>query len=286
MRIAFFLLALAYLSISSASVAAFDLTKINRTIAKEPAYNSKPKYCLLVFGPEAKHRVWIVLDGDVVYIDRNGNGDLTEEGERLKEVRPAPQQQFPTVSLSLPGEKERQIHLQLSVQHIRFEGEEEEGPHPDVTIRIDGKEWRTYCEQFTNRPQEAPILHFDGPLSFLLSNQQQRTFVPGKTTNIVFHTGLPGLGKSTFTTRSARELVGAGAELVAEIEFPNKEPKRKPIRTWVTVPLDDTCDGNVFAGAVRVPEEAGFGTARMTVIRMPNLTPAVFLIPVEKDRRK
>jgi hypothetical protein len=28
-----------------------DLTKIDRTIAKEPAYKSKPKYCLLVFGP-------------------------------------------------------------------------------------------------------------------------------------------------------------------------------------------------------------------------------------------
>ena len=34
-----------------------DLTKIDRTIAKEPAYKSKPKYCLLVFGPEAKTRV-------------------------------------------------------------------------------------------------------------------------------------------------------------------------------------------------------------------------------------
>src|SRR5215468_22156 len=60
-----------------------DLTKIDRTIAKEPAYKSKPKYCLLVFGPEAKMRVWLVLDGDVLYVDRNGNGDLTEKGERV-----------------------------------------------------------------------------------------------------------------------------------------------------------------------------------------------------------
>src|SRR5262249_8147594 len=60
-----------------------DLTKIERTIAKEPAYKSKPKYCLLVFGPEAKTRVWLVLDGDTLYVDRNGNGDLTETGERF-----------------------------------------------------------------------------------------------------------------------------------------------------------------------------------------------------------
>ena len=62
---------------------AVDLTKIPRVIAKEPAYQGKPKYCLLVFGPEAKHRVWLVLDGDDLYVDRNGNGDLTEKGERF-----------------------------------------------------------------------------------------------------------------------------------------------------------------------------------------------------------
>src|SRR5262245_25190662 len=61
-----------------------DLTKIDRTIAKEPAYQSKsPSYGLLVFGPEAKSRAWVVLDGDVLYVDRNCNGDLTEEGKRL-----------------------------------------------------------------------------------------------------------------------------------------------------------------------------------------------------------
>jgi hypothetical protein len=53
-----------------------DLTKIDRTIAREPAFQSKPAYCLLAFGPAAKTRVWLVLDGDVLYVDRNGNGDL------------------------------------------------------------------------------------------------------------------------------------------------------------------------------------------------------------------
>ena len=52
-------------------------------IRKEPAYHSKPKYCLLAFGPEAKTRVWLVQDGDRLYVDRNGNGDLTEAGEKI-----------------------------------------------------------------------------------------------------------------------------------------------------------------------------------------------------------
>jgi hypothetical protein len=64
---------------------AADLTKIERQIAKEPAYQTKtPKYCLLVLGLDAKTRVWLVQDGDTLYVDRTGNGDLTEDGKRVK----------------------------------------------------------------------------------------------------------------------------------------------------------------------------------------------------------
>ncbi len=44
---------------------ASDLNKIERSILKEPVYKAKPRYCLLVFGPEARARVWLVLDGNV-----------------------------------------------------------------------------------------------------------------------------------------------------------------------------------------------------------------------------
>src|SRR2546423_744441 len=72
-----------WLVLSSTTFAA-DLSKVERTIAREPAYRSKaPRYCLLVFGPEAKTSVWLVQDGDTLYVDRNGNGDLTEEGEKV-----------------------------------------------------------------------------------------------------------------------------------------------------------------------------------------------------------
>src|SRR5437588_1748457 len=68
-----------------AGARATDLKKLNRGIVKEPAYVTKqPKYCLLVFGPQATTRVWLVADGDFLYVDRNGNGDLTEPGERVR----------------------------------------------------------------------------------------------------------------------------------------------------------------------------------------------------------
>jgi RNA polymerase sigma factor (sigma-70 family) len=71
---------------ASNAAGAARLARADRTIKKEPAYQGQPKYCLLVFGPQAKDRVWLVLDGDTLYVDRNGNGDLTEAGEHI----PAP----------------------------------------------------------------------------------------------------------------------------------------------------------------------------------------------------
>lgn len=67
-----------------AQVRGTDLSQIDRTIRKLPPLQSKtPEYCLLVFGPRAAKRVWLVHDCDVLYVDRNGNGDLTDPGERV-----------------------------------------------------------------------------------------------------------------------------------------------------------------------------------------------------------
>ena len=68
-----------------------DAAKLDRAIAKEPAYVAEPRYALFIFDPAGKFRVWCVLDKskkdlgayDVVYFDRNGNGDLTEAGEKF-----------------------------------------------------------------------------------------------------------------------------------------------------------------------------------------------------------
>jgi hypothetical protein len=59
-----------------------DASKLERKIAKEPRYESKaPWYCLLLFGAKAKAKVWMVLDGEKLYVDHNGTGDLTEPGK-------------------------------------------------------------------------------------------------------------------------------------------------------------------------------------------------------------
>ncbi|MHC5011936.1 MAG: hypothetical protein ACYTG6_13490 [Planctomycetota bacterium] len=68
-----------------------DFTTVERAIAKEPAYVAEPRYALFLFGPRAEAWMWAVLDKsdpelayyDVLYFDRNANGDLTEDDERI-----------------------------------------------------------------------------------------------------------------------------------------------------------------------------------------------------------
>ena len=50
---------LAGLFCGSAPLTLPDLSKVDRTIAKEPIYQTAPRYCLLVFGHEANTRVWL-----------------------------------------------------------------------------------------------------------------------------------------------------------------------------------------------------------------------------------
>src|SRR5215207_6276525 len=73
---------------------AADLTKVDRTLKKEPVYlSNSPRYGLLVFGPMAETRVLLVLDlgepwdkdssKNILYVDCNGDGDLTGPDERV-----------------------------------------------------------------------------------------------------------------------------------------------------------------------------------------------------------
>jgi hypothetical protein len=58
--------------------------------SKRLAYKAKPKYCLMVLGREARRRVWLVLDGDTLYVDRSGNSLLSPTNERQQILQGRP----------------------------------------------------------------------------------------------------------------------------------------------------------------------------------------------------
>ncbi|MHC4848464.1 MAG: hypothetical protein ACYTEG_08420, partial [Planctomycetota bacterium] len=68
-----------------ASPRPIDFDKIERRIERLPKLN-KPLYGLFLFGEK---KVWAVLDKsaetyDLLYIDRNADGDLTAKNERIQ----------------------------------------------------------------------------------------------------------------------------------------------------------------------------------------------------------
>jgi len=218
------------LTLCSAWLCAGDLTKIDRAIGKEPAYRSKPRYCLLVFGVETKTRVWLVLDGDVLYVDRNGNGDLTEKGERVEAVREKDgSRSFVVSELSARAGQSKYKQLMLLESSLAKH-------YWSVSLTIEGKGRQNGAAVFAERAAGAPILHFDGPLTMLLGIRQ---LVRGqKDSQVAAHLVTPGVGKNVFTFLN-HKAIPDNIHPTAEIEFPNKNPFGKPIK--VRLRLTERC---------------------------------------------
>jgi hypothetical protein len=147
---------------------AAELSQIDRTIAKGPKCQSKPKYCLLVFGLDAKTRVWLVLDGDVLYVDRNGTGNLTGEDEKVPRGNAQGQVPGSFACGDIVDVDGKTRYLELTVSGTSEEGE------MSVEINLDGKHGQSAGVdanghlQFADSPRGAPIIHFDGTLTMRL----------------------------------------------------------------------------------------------------------------------
>jgi hypothetical protein len=183
---------------------AADLTQVQRTIAKEPKYQGKPAYCLLVLGPEAKFRVWLVVDGAVLYVDRNGDGDLTGMDERV------------SATYNRDGDVGFRTGLsegpEGKAQHTLRVGHSKDGCY--VQLRLDKtRSWQLAGFDgpgplaFAARPLDAPIVHLLGPLTLQRFEPQSGSISPhlkplplvrGEVNNLAFSVGTPGLGAGTF----------------------------------------------------------------------------------------
>lgn len=223
---------------------AADLKKVERTIIKEPAYRSKsPQYCLLVFGLDTKTRVWLALDGETLYVDRNGNGDLTEAGEQAK-VRTTPDKDpahFEEVELP-GGDGRTKNKLQLAVWGWSdFQRGEKDHCEPSVHLTWGGRSYGAWGDEqsslvFASRPQDAPILHIDGPLQMGFETLWEWAWEKkGKDTyELYVGIGTKGLGKGAFV-HLKYDLVPKDVYPTAELEFPSRNPKDPPVRVPIVL---------------------------------------------------
>jgi hypothetical protein len=214
---------------SVTTVGAADLSSIKRVLKKGPHYRSNtPRYCLLVFGLEAETRVWLVLDGDRLYIDRNGNGDLTEEGECM-DKKPTLYDGKLSVDFAIgdvTAADGKTVYRGRALQEIMEDG----APMAFIFARSSsGKRLYTGRDasgrlRFAATPQQAPIVHIGGPLSMGLATQHRSVpiqFRCGEETELFASVGTPGVGAGSFLGLRHFE-VPEEKQPVAAIEFPNR----------------------------------------------------------------
>jgi hypothetical protein len=231
---------------------AADLAALPRTIAKEPTYTGKPVYCLLALGAEAKTRVWVVRDGDTVYVDRNGNGDLTEADEKVAGTSETDEADgmkntvtdFPLGDLPKVGDKTP--YSGLSLRRYLFVPASPKIPTTDmsvVSVTLNEVSTQSGAPTFAPKAADAPVLHLDGPLTIRIPPNEKDepcVFLKGGEgeQEITAQIGTAGLGARTWAALGY-ELVGDDVHPQAEITYPPAKAGGTPI--VVKFALDSRC---------------------------------------------
>ncbi len=157
-----------------------DFAKVDRTIGKLPKLSAqRPLYGLLLFGLNGQHRVWAVLDKtkaeseqyDVLYLDRNADGDLTAEDERIVAAKESTYAGKKATCFEVGDFRDPAsgaVHKEFKVTSaadsvrikVKWRGDK-------VTMGVFGPEHETY-QHFAESPRQAPILvpGYDRPFQF------------------------------------------------------------------------------------------------------------------------
>ncbi|HZU35941.1 MAG TPA: hypothetical protein VFA18_08535 [Gemmataceae bacterium] len=256
--------ALAIAASSMAAGAAFaGAGNIDRSIGKQPTYRTAPRYGLLVFGPKRGDRIWLVRDGDLLYVDRNGNGDLTDPGEKiLAENHPQ----------TLPEEERtysfnvgditvgRMTHKGLRVHFAPLALLPQGLPHLKAALQKNSKAMVAAIEvevdvpglrgggtggrlkfmagpvdlngvlQFGDSPKHAPVVNVGGLLEVTFF-MERPTLRAGRTSELTLVVGSPGVGAGTFATLAYEGTIPEEAKPTAEVRYQPSKPGEPPPRS-------------------------------------------------------
>jgi hypothetical protein len=228
-----------------------DLARIERKIAKEPTYAGKPSYCLLVFGAERKTRVWVVRDGNTVYVDRNGNGDLTEANEKVTGTTETDDSDdFKVVTTEfdlgdLAAIDGKTPYKGLWLRRYAIAPKQPGVPPTDATqlaVEIRETHSQSAGPKFAEKAADAPIAHLDGPLEIRMAPRADgKPLEYERETDghaYTFQIGTLGLGEGTWAPIGYDEIPD-DVHPVAEMTFPAAKKDAPPIVVKFT--LDDRC---------------------------------------------
>jgi hypothetical protein len=220
----------------SAAVEPPNLDKLDRTILKEPAYTAKePLYGLLVFGPKADKRVWMVFDKskadadrfDVLYVDRNADGDLTASDKRLVAKTDNRESTF-----RLPEFKDPATGATHSAFRVSLSG----GKQPTAMVSLKWRGQRSmgggypadpvHYMRLSPKRQTAPVVWFQGDGPFRFQRWYSGQLTVGAADDFKVFLGQPGWGPSSFC--AFQEHVLSATEAVqATLIYTDKDGKER-----------------------------------------------------------
>ena len=199
-------------------------------IKKSPTFKTKPMYCLIAFGAEKK-KMWLVIDGDRLYLDLNGNGDLSEEAELFAYEKGAKSNIFFTEF------KFEDENLYLKIQKLKYQDPKKEYPVRDI-YTLFGKYKETTQIAYYVKPNQdlklAPIYQFGGPISVGLAKPDTFKFLKCKIGETVkkFSVSLQTMHEGLTRTEIPFHKVKKGLKPMVEFTFKNADGGKPIIKKY------------------------------------------------------
>jgi hypothetical protein len=257
---------------------------------KEPAYESTPKYSLLVLGGSGEVKVWMVEDGKRLFVDKNANGDLTDDGPPIRpsDVRSMGEGRWDfnyLLDAITPANGSRHTHFDLRRWNY---GDKEDSYGLSLSVDDQLPAYAGWFGTFWSTKRDtAPVIHFGG--AFTPHLLRSKEFVIGSERGRL-SLGLMNPGS------------GPGAESRLSIEALPPILIPKLTITWPTAdggpPLrtshqltERCCYWEFYTTTFEVPGRAAIGKATVSVDFPTAGTPIVlktteFEVPVVAQRKE
>src|SRR5262249_5731679 len=221
------------------------------------------------------------------YVDRNADGDLTGKDERILKRA--------VCAVDIPTGPREWCSLEVK---DRYGPDKQQMGH---TISYSPDKGKKFAQKtvgvlvFADRPQDAPVVHFGGPLTLTIFDwykplQPRQISRSDQNEEFSILVGTPVIGgqHETFAMIDGYfpDLAGPEKMPTVVVELPGKKLGDKEIVPKVTLRYCE-CRRR-FWFAVRVPAEAGKGKAKVTLSfpdwKEVKICPATFELPIVEFR--
>lgn len=246
-----------------------------RRLVQEPDYSQRPRYVLLAFGVDRPVSVWMVEDGRTLYLDRNANGDLTDDGPPLQpseERRLGPDRwdfEYVTDAIELP-DGSRQTAFRLARWNY---GTEADNYGLSVTLDRQTPMYAGWTPFWSESPESAEVIHFGGRLRPVLLRAKE--FVLSSTLDrlsiALVHRGANKAADSRLSIDALPE------SLVPEVTIAWPVAEGEPALETKHLLSERCCYWEFYTRNLPIPVRAVEGTAHVTV-SLPG-----FVVPIELE---